>query len=1092
MKKKFTKMLGVALPLVMVLTLAVALFPASTPTAEAGAADLRFSNVPIPKLGAAGKYVLAPNVDIGPLALSTDGAVLFTAADITVGSLTGYTNDLMKSSDGGYTWTLQTGFQASYAADNTTIVDIVTSPEYASDQTMFVATRDWVYQSVDGGKTFSAMDQPVAAWPAGADITDLDVSLDVGGRHSVIIGTTDALDAGEVYVYSPATTGMSWQAQGIGGTHNVLAVAFSPNFASDEGIFAVTVNSTASTVTRASFGYTKNGGGWGVSVGDGEFRDSNGASISTTTRARIAFPDDFDVDSITSNIAFVGFVAGTSDGLNTLEKGDCYKVIFQPTASSTIDLNVRGLISATRTATNIYSLDVMGDAEAATIFTGGNYWTTGVPNYYWLVYYSTDSGETWATARKHSPTGGTANVANTKGDAANCNVLLAPDFDTSGKAYATTAGTGTSAFSRTITGGTTWAQTGLIDYGSPYYNVTSFKADAMYATSQTFLMLTQSGDNYTVLSSGAVWKTTNGGATYDRIFSYANPTVEATINKVTTTTDNTVFVIDYTTGKFWRSSDGGATFPRIITAKQTPLTGYKVFGPDTLATVHSNGAIWFTEKMGRPWWEPDESIMSGSYLFSLTNKGDVYLASALGGTLFVSLDAGKTFKHTLGITNLSASTLATFDRNWDDTKYIYAGPMAVGGGIWRIALDETDPGANPWQRIDDITNAAGAAAAKPNILLNFPGAFYALDNAAVVSNTAGGIWRSTNPDADIDGIYPPHWLGTNKGLESISGTGVDIEYAGYAVYPNTIFMKYDEPTVNATSYMNQLVYFADTLASATKQMAPDDKATDAGVSLNTEDLTMTVILNWESMPGATSYQYQTAKDPNFSAVVSQGYTTGNEQRVSGHITGETYYWRLRVAKAAATGAAYATTGAPLISPWSATRTYSAGSAVAREFKAVSPELGATGVDVMPTFVWTPYEGAIGYEIMVSEYSDFSIIEWSRSVGPEITFYRSEEALAYDTTYYWRARGVTGPAPARQAAPGGPWATGMITTMKKSVEPTPSVIIEKEPAPPAEVKVVEVPTTVPVIPDYLLWTIIVIGAVLIIALIVLIVRTRRVT
>ena len=110
---------------------------------------------------------------------------------------------------------------------------------------------------------------------------------------------------------------------------------------------------------------------------------------------------------------------------------------------------------------------------------------------------------------------------------------------------------------------------------------------------------------------------------------------------------------------------------------------------------------------------------------------------------------------------------------------------------------------------------------------------------------------------------------------------------------------------------------------------------------------------------------------------------------------------------------------------------------------------------------------------------------------EDTFYKAEEALAYDTTYYWRVRGVTGAAAPKKAAPGGPWVTGVFTTKAKPVEAEPPIVIE--PTPPTQVQVIEVPVQGPpqAIPDYLLWTIIGIGGVLIIALIVLIVRTRRV-
>ena len=71
-------------------------------------------------------------------------------------------------------------------------------------------------------------------------------------------------------------------------------------------------------------------------------------------------------------------------------------------------------------------------------------------------------------------------------------------------------------------------------------------------------------------------------------------------------------------------------------------------------------------------------------------------------------------------------------------------------------------------------------------------------------------------------------------------------------------------------------------------------------------------------------------------------------------------------------------------------------------------------------------------------------------------------------------------------------------MAEPEEEEPPIIIEEQPAPPAPVITPEVIVNIPpeetvqVIPDYLLWVIVGVGAVLVIAVIVLIVRTRRVT
>lgn len=1188
MKNKLFKILGVAVPLVMVLALAVALLPVNASTADAAAGTLRYGVIPLPKMGVPGKYVITPNASCGPIAIAPNGNVMFaragsesegasynvtvatsnsslmltiaylnqdgqantttatiaagktvgttgtialnehdtgitdvtgitattganvtavgtvtiigtttstilaTAADasdtastitFTNGAVTTAYDSIKKSADGGKTWSLSGFYDAAVDnGDATNVVDIGVSPEYATDTTVFVATEKSVYQSVDGGTAFEPMDEPTHGayvWGTTENVTDMDISLDAGGRVSVIIGSTTGADdtEGDVYVYSPETTGLGWQEQNITADYNVLAVAFSPNFAGDEGVFAVTANQ--STQIECAFGWTKTGGGWHISgIGDGDFKDSVGADISNATRARIAFPDDFDIDSITSNVAWVGLTAGNTNGQNDTggEYGDVYQVSFQPTASSTVDLNVRGLISTLRTATNIWDIDATGDADAATIVVGTDYWTTGVSNYYWTAYVSKDSGTTWSTARVKSPTGG-ATGTGTPVTGVNCYVTLSPDYATSKAIYAATSGTDTAALSRSTDSGASWNQISLIDYGnlSTYYLIRRYSPSAGWAKDMTALMVTRTSTT-TATQQGSVWRTTNGGANYERILSYANPTVDSSIDQVKASTPaGTLFVIDYLQGKFWRSSDNGATFPRTINAKDSPLSEFTIVDENTIYTTFANGEVWYTTSMGRPWIAPDESqIPSGASWYTI--KGNVHLVSVSGGKTYISTDSGKTFTKTLGLTDLAGTAWVMFDANYATNKYIYGVVTSAGGGVWRVVVDESNPNANEWKQIDAASDGAGTVAAVPNF--QFGGILYCFDATTVVSSTddtlrAGGIWRCVNPTAEIEGIYPPEFTKVNTGLIN----GDKVGFKGVAAVAPYIF--FEANTGTAVNYYNQVVAYTDTLSTPVTLTAPANKATGAGIALSTTDLTMNIVLSWQAMAGATSYELQVANDSGFASLSYDDDMTGQQVTITNLIPGKKYYWRVRV-------------NAPLLSPWSETREFSVGSAV--EFKVISPEVGATGLSLQPSLSWSAYGGAISYDVVVAEDPTFAIPDWGKSVTTN--FCKIDEELAYNSTYYWRVRGVTGPAVLvgkEMVAPTGPWISGMFTIMAEPVEPTPTVIVEKEPAPPAEVQIVQVPVekTAP-IPDYLLWSVIGIGAVLVIALIILIVRTRRIT
>jgi hypothetical protein len=153
-----------------------------------------------------------------------------------------------------------------------------------------------------------------------------------------------------------------------------------------------------------------------------------------------------------------------------------------------------------------------------------------------------------------------------------------------------------------------------------------------------------------------------------------------------------------------------------------------------------------------------------------------------------------------------------------------------------------------------------------------------------------------------------------------------------------------------------------------------------------------------------------------------------------------------------------------------------------------PANGTDGTKIKPSFAWGEVAGADSYEFQIAEDveigSPFDILEDSASTTTN--GHVSRDNLKYETTYWWRVRAVRG-------AEYSNWVTAFFTTMaepEEEPEPAPPVIVEENP--PAQITV-EIPPAqeVQVIPDYLLWVVVGVGAVLVIAVIVLIVRTRRV-
>jgi hypothetical protein len=163
-----------------------------------------------------------------------------------------------------------------------------------------------------------------------------------------------------------------------------------------------------------------------------------------------------------------------------------------------------------------------------------------------------------------------------------------------------------------------------------------------------------------------------------------------------------------------------------------------------------------------------------------------------------------------------------------------------------------------------------------------------------------------------------------------------------------------------------------------------------------------------------------------------------------------------------------------------------------------------------TFTWPAVAGTgITYQFALAQASantsanEFAILDYSDNTLTNAE--PSQETLQYNTVYWWEVRAVTLNSSGAVSSTG-PWAINMFTTMPAPVTTTgtaatgttvvTSVVITQPVTTvvSTNTSVVITQTTgnsTPAIPSYLLWAVIAVGAVLIIAVIVLIVRTRRI-
>jgi len=537
--------------------------------------------------------------------------------------------------------------------------------------------------------------------------------------------------------------------------------------------------------------------------------------------------------------------------------------------------------------------------------------------------------------------------------------------------------------------------------------------------------------------------------------------------------DTAVYLASTGTRNLWVSKNGGMeSWKTIDNSKVTGVQDFAVESTDVVYVLDTaaGSGVSKTTNAGASYGttkEPTQGI--NGYMLHLASNGDV-LVGGSDGYISYSKDGGSTFERTIDLG--TGNAVVTTDVDYADNNRIYVG---IGTSLKRHkATTATSPPAG----------TRGTMAYTITGIAHVEGATYAVSSDGANSN--------------LDMSFKVHTAGSTALAEwtTTAATG-----EAYTSGPRVVkvSMSGGKPRLWAidTNTPDLESYTDATSLQAPALVSPED---EASISINTASgkaYDITFIFERYSDSDVKDATLQIATDADFNAIVHTGtytgITTNTIAKVVGpfandgggtveYLPGATYYWRVR-------------TTTPLNSPWSETRSFTVESLEA-PFDVSGPAVGSGEVSTMPVLTWGAYPGAIHYELALSEDPSFQIPEWSHNV--DNNFYAVADALDYSTTYYWRVRGVTGESyTVRRSVvvPAGPWVTGVFTTEAEPVVEEPDVITITEPAPPQKITVVEIPGATRVvqqaIPEWMLLTIIIIGAVLVIALVVLIVRTRRI-
>jgi|GEM_PF-1481006 len=1170
MNGKIAKLFAMVMVLALVVSLSATGIVYDTESASA-AGIMKWLKVPIPEQA---DFQLLPGSNLSAIAVTPSGDTLFAA-------VWNVSDDgewhVMESTDGGFSWR-DTGYNEQvYAGDPSDIVEIVVSPNWemgVNFRYLYVATTDRVHRSSNAGNIFSTMaGDPTAG---GEVITSLDVAFtDIG--HEVLVGTYGVGLGPDVWLWNDA-----WIPQGANDNlmqlFGVLDVAFSPTYRDDDIIYCV-VNTEPVLLQRQTmlrmatdpartFGDVAN---WGGYVSDAKFYkgtsttpifcgDAATGAISLggglDGRARMAFAEDYDSSpgSATWSV-FVGVSAYEPCGLcaGTCSTGDVFLVSIVTTfitASEVEDKNIRGGDSAS----NVWSIAVSGNTASATILAGMRELNIegGTAALVSGVHYSTNGGTSWLQSYK-PPSGLTKQTIAldclNNINQAETYVIMAPDFQTSGMAYAATSGHFSGVWVST-TDGTTWNGRGLLDY--KLYDIEDIEPSPRYATDNTIFMVTAMNTSFNPTGTlGILWQTEDSGGHWEVILAMNAMFPLPGIN-----IDNVELAVNYPDDKYifvtgkrvvqkliagdpdhcikiLGSADGGNTFTIPVGTDEFVITEFVALGGAEIIAAGwelSTGFnyVWRTEKTAYN-WEKSDAFARDATVTDLEVYGKSVLVGTgpteakqawpdnpggwpavnEGGQVYLCHDYLANFQQFLRMGSdpgtLGDEVFIAFDSDYYSNDIIYAGlNSSVSGGegeVWRYKVG----GTLPWEQISsakdapcpehwglfqadgitpvefdvlDTDDPPGPNGSTPMNVLGLTcaddGTLYALDQILptldpavvppLVPTVGNGLtWRSADPLQEYvtlgaEPLFEPMGVGLGwpdngrnlpvvyKDMEVVGGGSNYLFAIGRDGndYP-AIYSYYDTLTSQRTTGPVDLV-------------RPEDGATGVGTMVDLNKVA--VVLEWEEAPGATQYEWEVGRNEQFTTKVAHSTFLDKEPVANLQLTdaeslqgylwpGDTFYWHVRVVQ-------------PYLSTWSETWSFdTTPESTGPKPSLVSPAAGATGTSRNPMLQWDIAVNADCYKVVVAKDCDWSSPAFQKETGAE-TVTKVTSTLAYNTNYCWKVTAYSGGCDGTMLGT----SYGAFTT-----EEAPEEVVEEG-------------------TPFWVWLVIAIAAILLIAVIALIVLTKK--
>lgn len=337
---------------------------------------------------------------------------------------------------------------------------------------------------------------------------------------------------------------------------------------------------------------------------------------------------------------------------------------------------------------------------------------------------------------------------------------------------------------------------------------------------------------------------------------------------------------------------------------------------------------------------------------------------------------------------LQVSTDNAFATNVIDVPGLVNAGYAVQSGAlqngvvyyWRVNATNTG-GTSNWSTAWNFTTIV-AAPNPPNLLLPINGA-------------TGVSTQPTMDWSDVSGATTYHLqisFNNNFTALALDQTGITAStfIVGSGILSGTTqyFWRVASANVGGEGSWSAVFNFTTTIGAPASPVlvSPPNNAT--GVSL-------TPILDWNNVPGATSYRVQLSTSPSFTTtIVNQVTGAMSQYQITVPLAyNTTYYWRANATNAGGTSA------------WSEVWQFTTLIAPPTAPTLLLPVNNATGVSLTPFMDWSDVSGATTYRLQVATNMSFTNIVYNNAAITTSEFTLPSGYLIGSTQYFWRVAAI---------------------------------------------------------------------------------------